>query len=108
MLFPRVTNATRRVFLALVAAAGLLAACGTNAGDGDARASRELTNAFGTVHIPANPVRIVTTTDQNALLPLLELGGEAVGSAWARTQVVLDMVEQHLLADTLVSTGVNK
>ena len=38
-------------------------------------------HAAGTTCIPQNPERIVTTQDQNALLPLLELGVKPVGSA---------------------------
>jgi iron complex transport system substrate-binding protein len=35
----------------------------------------------GTTEVPVDPERIVTTTDQNALLPLLELGVKPVASA---------------------------
>lgn len=42
--------------------------------------TREFTHAFGTSEIPTEPQRIVTTQDQNALLPLLELGVKPIGS----------------------------
>ena len=43
--------------------------------------SRPFEHAAGTTCIPENPECIVTTQDQNALLPLLELGVKPVGSA---------------------------
>lgn len=42
---------------------------------------RPFKHAAGTTCIPENPKRIVTTQDQNALLPLLELDARPVGSA---------------------------
>jgi iron complex transport system substrate-binding protein len=79
---------TRRLALA----AALLvtaAACGSGGSDGPVAGlgeaatteTRQFTHAFGTSAIPVNPERIVTTQDQNALLPLLELGVKPVGSA---------------------------
>lgn len=70
-------------------AAGLvlaLAACGstTSVETQDAvgaTATRTFEHALGTSTIPVQPERVVTTTDQNALLPLLELGYVPVGSA---------------------------
>lgn len=50
----------------------------STAGSGD---TREFTHAAGTTQVPADPQRIVTLQDQNALLPLLELGVTPVGSA---------------------------
>jgi iron complex transport system substrate-binding protein len=46
-----------------------------------APSTRSFTHAFGTSEIPTQPERVVTTTDQNALLPLLEVGYTPVGSA---------------------------
>lgn len=75
---------------ALVVAAGsllLTAACGSEASStasapaGEEPATRTVTHSAGTTEVPGDPQRIVTTTDQNALLPLLELGVEPVGSA---------------------------
>jgi iron complex transport system substrate-binding protein len=62
-----------------------LVACG----DGDEEASaaattaatRTITHFAGTTEVPATPERIVTLQDQNALLPLLELGVRPVASA---------------------------
>lgn len=79
---PVVDDATRRQFFGLLAAAGLLTACGSGtASTSTAPDTREFTHAFGTSTIPTSPQRIVCTTDQNALLPLLELGVRPVGSA---------------------------
>jgi iron complex transport system substrate-binding protein len=43
--------------------------------------TRTVEHLAGATEVPADPQRIVTTTDQNALLPLLELGVRPVGSA---------------------------
>lgn len=82
---PEIDDATRREFL--VGAAGLLllpAACGAESGAGGGSASggtRPFEHAAGVTDVPVSPQRIVTTTDQNALLPLLELGVRPVASA---------------------------
>lgn len=87
-----VTNtATRRppgllataVFVVL---ALLAAACGNDDGDATAAEGAEgdlvaFEHSQGTTQVPARPQRIVTTTDQNALLPLLELDVRPIGSA---------------------------
>lgn len=66
----------------------LFAACGSEDSDDAAPAAGEEVSATrtiehfaGTTEVPNDPQRIVTTTDQNALLPLLELGVTPVGSA---------------------------
>ena len=61
----------------------LTAACGgtTASATGGGDTTTTVTHAAGTTDVPADPEQIVTTTDQNALLPLLELGVEPVGSA---------------------------
>ncbi|MFC5381600.1 iron-siderophore ABC transporter substrate-binding protein [Aquipuribacter nitratireducens] len=75
-----------------LAAPLLLTACGSTTADDDASAgaaaspgASAATFAFehsaGTTDVPLDPQRIVTTTDQNALLPLLELGVTPVASA---------------------------
>jgi len=79
----------RPLLAACAAALCLLAAgCGSqddpSAAGADAAAApqtRTITHAKGTTEIPAAPKRIVTLTDQNALLPLLELGIKPVASA---------------------------
>lgn len=82
---PEIDDATRREFL--VGAAGLLllpAACGAESGaDGESASggTRPFEHAAGVTDVPVRPQRIVTTTDQNALLPLLELGVKPVASA---------------------------
>ncbi len=43
--------------------------------------TRPFEHSQGTSQVPTSPKRIVTTTDQNALLPLLELGVRPVASA---------------------------
>jgi len=73
--------------LSLLALPALLAtACGgtgsaTPPGATASAATRTVEHAAGTTEVPVDPQRIVTTTDQNALLPLLELGVTPVGSA---------------------------
>ncbi|AEF41507.1 ABC transporter substrate-binding protein [Hoyosella subflava] len=70
------TAAAALPFVALLAAS-----CGNSFNDtGDAE-TRAFTHSQGVTEIPVEPQRIVTTTDQNALLPLLELGITPVGSA---------------------------
>lgn len=44
-------------------------------------ATRTINHAAGTTEVPVDPRRIVTLQDQNALLPLLELGVKPVASA---------------------------
>ena len=73
----------RPVLLALlVALVPALAACGDDgAASADAAATRTITHAEGVTEVPAEPRRIVALQDQNALLPLLELGVKPVASA---------------------------
>jgi iron complex transport system substrate-binding protein len=79
-----------RLIPAAVATALLATACGAASGDDSAQDSTAATNgdrtrtfehALGSSDIPVAPERVVATTDQNALLPLLELGFTPVGSA---------------------------
>jgi len=84
-----ISNSRRNLVRARLIASALLlpavlAACGSDTDVQTTAApsgTREVTHAAGTTEIPADPQRIVTTTDQNALLPLLELGVRPVGSA---------------------------
>lgn len=83
---PEIDDATRREFL--IGAAGLLLlapyGCGGGSGAGGETTSggtRPFEHAAGVTDVPVRPQRIVTTSDQNALLPLLELGVEPVASA---------------------------
>ncbi|MBD8505088.1 ABC transporter substrate-binding protein [Hoyosella sp. G463] len=75
--------------LARVAAIPLLAvlaaACG-NTDDSRDVETRVFTHSQGDTEVPMDPQRIVATTDQNALLPLLELGITPVGSAGAEME----------------------
>ncbi|MGY1836059.1 ABC transporter substrate-binding protein [Blastococcus sp. SYSU DS0510] len=48
---------------------------------GTAAETRTVEHAAGTTDVPVDPEQIVTTTDQNALLPLLERGVTPAGSA---------------------------
>jgi len=77
-----------RLSLLLLPALLATAACGDTNASATAGGSttRTVTHAAGTTVVPAEPERIVTTTDQNALLPLLELGVEPVGSAGIVTE----------------------
>jgi len=83
---PEIDDVTRREFL--VGAAGLLLlapyGCGGESGTGGETTSagtRPFEHAVGVTDVPVRPQRIVTTTDQNALLPLLELGVKPIASA---------------------------
>lgn len=74
----------RRALLALTMAIALLgAACGGAESEAEEAATRPFDHAQGTTEVPIDPQRIVTTSDQNALLPLLELGVRPVASAGA-------------------------
>lgn len=73
----------RRAVLLALPLVALLSACGATAGT---TATEEaptvaLEHSAGVTEVPEQPQRIVTTTDQNALLPLLELGVVPVASA---------------------------
>ena len=71
----------RRALPLLVLLPALLAACGGGPTADRASSSQEtrtVAHAAGSTEVPVAPQRIVTTTDQNALLPLLELGVEEV------------------------------
>jgi iron complex transport system substrate-binding protein len=61
----------------------LLSACGAGTGPASAdpaEATRTVEHVAGTTEVPADPQRIATLNDQNALLPLLELGVRPVAS----------------------------
>jgi len=60
---------------------GATASPPSEAPDTEAEATIAFEHSAGTTDVPVDPQRIVTTTDQNALLPLLELGVEPVASA---------------------------
>ena len=68
------------LILSALVAAGLFAG-GTAETTECAAGERTIEHFAGTTCIPAEPQRIVTTHDQNALLPLLELGIQPIGSA---------------------------
>lgn len=55
-----VSAATRREFLAVLAGAGLLTACGTGADAGGSDATRVVETAEGPVAVPVRPQRVVT------------------------------------------------
>lgn len=84
-LVPEIVDAaTRREFLAMMAAAGLLAACGDSGANGGATApkTRDFVDVTGTpVKVPDQAKRIVATNDQNAGAQLLSLGAPVVGIA---------------------------
>jgi iron complex transport system substrate-binding protein len=73
---------TRREFLVGVAAAALLTACGAGgSSESSGSGTRTIRHFAGTTEVPVDARRIVTLQDQNALLPLLELGVRPVASA---------------------------
>lgn len=80
---PPVSTVTRRDFLALLAAAGLLTACGAPAPAAPAApATRTVTHRFGTVAVPLDPQRVVGIEGRRDLETCLALGIRpvAVGS----------------------------
>lgn len=87
-----VRRARRAVPVLLVLSAAALAACGGDAtasspsqapaaSDGSGASTFAFAHSAGTTDVPVEAERIVTTTDQNALLPLMELGVVPVASA---------------------------
>lgn len=76
--------ATRREFLALVGAAGLLVGCGTTGPDGvgTAPGTRTVSNSFGTFEVPVDPQRVIGLEGRRDLetAVALGLGIAAVGS----------------------------
>ena len=76
-------EATRREFLGLVAAAGLIAAgCGGADDEGSASKTRTFVDISGQpIEVPDRAERIVATNDQNAGAQLLSLGAPVVGIA---------------------------
>lgn len=81
---PRIDHVTRRQFL--IGAGSLLVlapyGCGAESGESetDSGETRTFKHYAGTTEVPKSPQRIVTLQDQNAMLPLLELGVIPVGS----------------------------
>ncbi len=83
---PRSRGTRRRgepIAAALVGVALVASGCGGQqvAGSGAPTDTRTIEHTAGTTRVPADPQRIVTLQDQNALLPLLELGVTPVASA---------------------------
>lgn len=78
---PEIDDVARRDFLIGAAGLLLLAPYGCGGEPGTGGATRPFEHAVGVTDVPVRPQRIVTTTDQNALLPLLELGVEPIASA---------------------------
>lgn len=71
----------KRPFLPALLLLPVLAACGSSAAAPEAAAeTRSITHSAGTTEVPVEPERIATLNDQNALLPLLELGVRPVAS----------------------------
>lgn len=75
-----VADLSRREFLAGLAAAGLLAACGAPGGSEKSGETRSVRDFFGMVKVPVNPQRIVAA-DDIALGNLLDLGVRPVATA---------------------------
>lgn len=76
-----ITTATRRGFLAALAAAGLLTACGAPATGGPTAATRTVTDLNGrAVDIPARPQRVVALDPNRVVTDLVALGLVPVGA----------------------------
>lgn len=98
----------RHVRLLVVGALVLaVAACGSTEQETTAAADETATRSFqhvlGTTEIPDEPIRIVTLQDQNAMLPLLELGVTPVASAG---RIGDDGTESFRRVDGFDTTGV--
>ncbi|WP_162924396.1 ABC transporter substrate-binding protein [Rubrobacter indicoceani] len=78
---PEIKDLTRRDFLFGGAAALLLGGCGGGEAEESPGQTRTIEHSMGTTPVPVSPQRIITVTDQNALLPLLELGITPIASA---------------------------
>ena len=85
---PIFNDITRRRFIIGTGATALMfAACSRAPQEDDSAqaegstATRTIEHFAGTTEVPAEPQRIVTLQDQNALLPLLELGVKPIASA---------------------------
>ncbi len=76
---PDITDATRREFIALLGAAGLLTACGSSDDAGpSARETISVEHAGGTTEVPIGPQRIVTVDGFVDLQTLLLFGVDPV------------------------------
>jgi iron complex transport system substrate-binding protein len=76
-----VLDATRREFLAILAAAGLLPACSTDAASAPAAPStRTVQHPLGTTEVPLAPTRVVALDRRAALPHLLALGVTPIGA----------------------------
>ncbi len=88
--------ATRREFLAMLAAAGLVAACGSNSDDDSAPSGevRSFTDDLGrTIDVPAQPRRIVALQEFGPGEAVLALGGPLVGlTIWEGRHAAVGMV----------------
>ncbi|OSY35684.1 putative siderophore-binding lipoprotein YfiY precursor [Pseudonocardia autotrophica] len=78
---PVCTATTRREFLAIMAAAGLLSGCAGGSDSGPAGAtSRRVEHPLGVTDIPVSPSRVVAIDRRGTLPHLLALGIEPVGA----------------------------
>jgi iron complex transport system substrate-binding protein len=73
------TDATRREFLAILAATGLLAACATTDRPA-APATRTVQHPLGTTEVPLAPTRVIALDRRAALPHLLALGVTPIGA----------------------------
>jgi iron complex transport system substrate-binding protein len=77
---PEVVDATRREFLAVLGAAGLLTACSSGPAGAPAPTTRTVTHPLGTTEVPVAPTRVVALDRRAALPHLLALGVTPVGA----------------------------
>jgi iron complex transport system substrate-binding protein len=79
--------ATRREFLAILAAAGLLASCGSDGDDSPATPrTRTVASTHGPIRIPAQPRRVVAMHDQLVGYAIASLGFEHLIAIAARDE----------------------
>src|ERR671916_1250845 len=74
-----VLDATRREFLAILAATGLLSACATTDRPA-APATRTVQHPLGTTEVPLAPTRVIALDRRAALPHLLALGVTPIGA----------------------------
>ncbi len=88
---PVTSDATRRRFLGLLGAAGLLTACSAGGGGGaTGPATRTVTHTFGATEVPATPSRVVALDRRSTLPHLLSLGVTPVGALTHRSIIGSD------------------
>lgn len=108
---PIVDDATRRQFLAILGAAGLLGACsGGSTPVAPGPSTRTVTHPLGTTEVPTAPSRIVVLDRRGTLPHLLALGMRPIGALTHRSIIGADFppaVADQLSGVEVIATGTN-